>query len=151
MGKECDLIHQTFNNLPRFSFPFDNNRIPLNGIYILFENGEQAHGTDRIVRIGTHTGKNNLRSRLREHFINEVKDRSIFRKNIGRCLLKNDPFLSDWNLTPLIREVREKNPHLDFVKQEKIEKQITTILRNNFSFSIIPLEDREKRLELESK
>jgi hypothetical protein len=54
----------------------------------------------RIVRIGTHTGANQLCSRLKQHFLNEMKDRSIFRKNIGRCLLKqaNDPFLEFWEL-----------------------------------------------------
>ena len=53
---------------------------------------------DRIVRIGTHRGDNNLYNRLKEHFINENKDRSIFRKNIGRALLnKNqDSYLEIW-------------------------------------------------------
>jgi len=151
MSKNCNTIHQWFNNLPKLGFPFDEQEIPENGIYILFENGEDAHGTSRIVRVGTHTGQNNLRSRLKEHFINEVKDRSIFRKNIGRCLLKDDPFLSDWELTPLIREVRIKNPNIDFDKQEKIEKEVSKVIRDNFSFSIISIEDKERRLELESK
>ena len=84
------------------------------GALVLFEKSEKAHDVDRIVRIGTHTGQDNLKSRLKEHFINEVKDRSIFRKNIGRCLLRNDPFLQDWELTPLITEVRLKNPNIDF-------------------------------------
>jgi hypothetical protein len=54
--------------------PFDDSPIPLNGIYILFEDGEIAHGTNRIVRIGTHTGKDQLFSRLKQHFIQENKD-----------------------------------------------------------------------------
>jgi hypothetical protein len=147
----CEELHNLFNNMKRFSFPFNAEEIPLNGIYILFEKGETAHGAERIVRIGTHTGQNNLRSRLKEHFINEVKDRSIFRKNIGRCLLKGDCFLSDWELTPLIREVREKNPQIDFIKQEEIEKQVSQVIRNKFSFIVIPVEEKEERLQLESK
>jgi len=87
MSKECDKIHRLFNGMERFNFPFDETKIPLNGIYVLFEKGEKGHGMNRIVRIGTHTGKNQLRSRLMQHFINENKDRSIFRKNIGRALL----------------------------------------------------------------
>src|SRR5262245_29962296 len=75
----CDSLHEWANSLPAFRFPFDNNGIPLNGIYILFEKGEFAHGAKRIVRAGTHTGENQLRSRLRQHFLIENKDRSIFR------------------------------------------------------------------------
>lgn len=151
MSKNCNIIHKWFNEMKRFTFPFDKQEIPENGIYILFEKNEFAHSTDRIVRIGTHTGQNNLRSRLKEHFINEIKDRSIFRKNIGRCLLKNDPFLKDWDLTPLIREVRKNNPNIDFKKQEEIEKQVSQVIRDKFSFSIIPIDDKDKRLNFESK
>lgn len=147
----CDEIHKLFNNMKRFSFPFEESGIPVNGIYILFEKGEEAHGAERIVRIGTHTGQDNLRSRLKEHFINEVKDRSIFRKNIGRCLLKGDDFLNDWELTPLIREVRESNPQIDFARQQEIEKQVSQVIRDKFSFVVIPVEDKEERLQLESK
>ena len=81
-GKYCEEIHRLFNSLKRYRFPCVPEEIPLNGIYILFQKGEKAHGVDRIVRIGTHTGLNQLRSRLWQHFINENKDRSIFRKNI---------------------------------------------------------------------
>ncbi len=147
----CEKIHLLFNNLKRFKFPFNDEDLPKNGIYILFEKGEEAHDVDRIVRVGTHTGDNNLRSRLKEHFIKEVKDRSIFRKNIGRCLLKGDPFLKDWELTPLIREVREKHPNIDFKKQKQVEKEVSDYIQKNFNFVVIPIEDRDKRLELESK
>ena len=56
--------------MKKFTFPFDKQEIPENGIYILFEKGEFAHSTNRIVRIGTHTGDNQLRSRLFQHFLN---------------------------------------------------------------------------------
>ncbi|HLC58602.1 MAG TPA: hypothetical protein VJI68_01965 [Candidatus Nanoarchaeia archaeon] len=153
MSEECSTIHNWFNGMKRFYFPFNNNEIPLNGIYILFEKGENAHMGERIVRIGTHTGQNNLGLRLKEHFINENKDRSIFRKNIGRCLLnKNkDPFLKDWELTPLIREVRIKNPHINFNKQKEVEKNVTKYMRDNFSFVIFEVIKKEDRLKLESK
>lgn len=87
MSKNCHTLHQWFNGMKKFSFPFDKQEIPQNGIYILFEKGEFAHSANRIVRIGTHTGENQLRSRLIQHFLKENKDRSIFRKNIGRALL----------------------------------------------------------------
>src|SRR3972149_12175783 len=100
MSETCDKIHKLFNGMERFHFPFRENDIPKNGIYVLFERGEGAHDADRIVRIGTHTGSNQLKSRLFQHFVNENKDRSIFRKNIGRALLSKykDPFLQQWEL-----------------------------------------------------
>jgi len=149
----CEKIHTFSNKLKIYKFPFNESEIPKNGIYILFEKGETAHNTNRIVRIGTHIGKDNLRQRLKEHFINEVKDRSIFRKNIGRCILnKNkDPFLKQWELTPLIKEIKENHPEIDFKKQTQIEKEVTKYIRENFSFAILPIENKEKRLEIESK
>ena len=85
--------------MQRYKFPYAKTTIPKNGVYVLFEKNEKAHETDRIVRIGTHTRDNRLFKRLREHFIKENKDRSIFRKNIGRAILnkKNDDFLEQWN------------------------------------------------------
>ena len=154
MSEKCKQLHQWFNNLERFSFPFDKRKIPRNGIYILFEKGETAHGMDRIVRIGTHTGKNQLRSRLKQHFINEKKDRSIFRKNIGRALLNRvkDPFLAQWEIDLTSRDAREKYSALiDFEKQKEIEKNVSQYIQTNFSFVIIEVEAKEKRLELESK
>ena len=82
----CEALHAWVNSLPALRFPFGVSQIPLNGIYVLFENGEVGHGGHRIVRVGTHTGHNQLTSRLRQHFLIENKDRSIFRKNkIGRA------------------------------------------------------------------
>ena len=95
MSKECEAIHGLTKKLDRHCFPYNESAIPNNGIYVLFQKGEAGHGLDRIVRIGTHTGENQLRSRLKQHFLTENKDRSIFRKNIGRALLnkRSDPFL----------------------------------------------------------
>lgn len=151
MSEYCQALHQLLNSLPPLRFPFSETDIPSNGIYVFFEKGEFAHHTHRIVRIGTHTGDNNLNSRLKEHFVNEVKDRSIFRKNIGRCLLKNDPFLKEWELTPLIKEIQRKNPNIDYKKQRKVERQVSTIIRNNFTVSVFPVKNKKRRLILESK
>ena len=87
-----DELHKIFNSLERYSYPFEYklDSIPENGIYVKFENGEKNNSHDRIVRIGTDTGENNLKKRLIEHFITENKNRSIFRKNIGRALLNKD-------------------------------------------------------------
>jgi hypothetical protein len=112
MPSLCHELHVWASALPLFGFPFEANALPLNGLYLLFEKGEAAHGANRIVRVGTHTGNNQLRSRLKQHFLLENKDRSIFRKNIGRALLNKDrdPFLSDWELDLTAR--KEKEQHL---------------------------------------
>ena len=154
MSKECQKLHKLFNSMKRIGFPFDESEIPLNGIYVLFEKGEKGHGGDRIVRIGTHTGNNQLKSRLKQHFINENKDRSIFRKNIGRALLNNkkDPFLKQWELDLTTRKSKEKYSELvDFEKQKKIEKEVTRYIQNNFSFIVFEINEKEERLETESK
>jgi len=153
MSKECEELHKIFNNMKRLSFPFDNKDITKNGIYVLFEKGEKAHGEDRIVRIGTHTGNNQLLSRLNQHFINENKDRSIFRKNIGRAILnkRKDLFLKEWEFDLTTKEAKNKLLNLiDMKKQKKVEKEVTEYIQNNFSFIVFPLEDRKKRLEVES-
>lgn len=147
MSEICHTIHQWFNGMKKHSFPFSEQKIPKNGIYILFEKREFAHSTDRIVRIGTHTGKNKLPSRLKEHFVNENKDRSIFRKNIGRALLNkdNDPFIEQWNKKALPPD------SVDFIKQEEIEKRVTKYIQENISFVAFQIENKSKMLELESR
>ena len=154
MSEKCNELHQMFNNMEKLTFPFIDSDIPLNGIYILFEKGELAHGTHRIVRVGTHTGDNQLVSRLKQHFIKENKDRSIFRKNIGRCILnkENDPFLDKWELDLTTREAKEKYSNLiDFDKQKEIEKKVSKYIQENFSFIVFPVVDKAKRLRLESR
>jgi hypothetical protein len=154
MSNICNELHKLFNSITKHKFPFDKNDIPENGIYILYQKGEYGHGSDRIVRIGTHTGDNQLRSRLVQHFINENKDRSIFRKNIGRCFLNkaNDPYLKIWELDFTTREEKDKSGHLiDNEYQQMIEKQINEYIQDNFSFCVIEVNEKEERLELESK
>lgn len=94
MSEACCALHEIANRRARYRFPFDANAIPANGVYLLFENGQRAHGVDRIVRTGSHSGQDRLASRLGEHYLKENKDRSIFRKNLGRALLSraSDPF-----------------------------------------------------------
>jgi len=137
-----------------FSFPFDKQEIPENGIYILFEKGELAHSTKRIVRIGTHTGNNQLRFRLNQHFLKENKDRSIFRKNIGRALLnkENDSFIEKWEIDLTTRKAKEKYfGSIDFCKQRKIERKVTKYIQENFWFIVFQISDKNKRLDLEAK
>jgi len=154
INNNCRELHHWFNNLQRYNFPFDENAIPENGIYILFEKGEEAHGTERIVRVGTHRGQEQLSSRLYEHFLTQNKDRSIFRKNIGRALLNKtkNPFLKQWDIDLTAKKAKEKYAkNLDFKKQKKIEKKVSQYIQSNFSFVVFKVDRKDERLKLESK
>jgi hypothetical protein len=154
MSELCHSIHQLFAGMERFRFPFNEESIPRNGIYILFEKGERAHGVDRIVRVGTHTGRNQLRSRLKQHFVQENKDRSIFRKNIGRVLLARagDPFLEQWEWDLTSRANRERyGPLVDMEKLAQVERWVTETIQQNFSFVVFRVDEKEQRLRLESR
>ena len=89
-----------------------------------------------------------------EHFLNENKNRSIFRKNIGRVFLNqsNDDYLKIWNLDLTSKKNRKAFQHLvNEAFQKQLEQQISEYIRENFSFSIIEVQDEKKRLELEKE
>ena len=44
MPSLCHELHVWASALPLFGFPFEANALPLNGLYLLFEKGEAAHG-----------------------------------------------------------------------------------------------------------
>jgi hypothetical protein len=149
----CDALHLWANSLPVFRFPFDAGGIPLSGLYILFERGEFGHATNRIVRVGTHTGANQLRSRLCQHFLIENKDRSIFRKNIGRALLNrdNDPFLPVWELDRTSRKMRNQHNAINMKRQAEIEKSVSAYIRDHLGFVVVRVDEKVDRLRLEAK
>ena len=155
MSAMCESTHKMCWKLSRIGIPFDPRLIPLNGIYVLFEKGEDAHGGDRIVRIGTHTGLDNLPSRLQEHFLVENKDRSIFRKNIGRALLNrdSDPFLAQWEVDLTSSKSKATNGcKIDVRKKDETEKRVTKYIRDQFSFVVIlSARGKSDRLELEER
>lgn len=154
MISDCEKLHNSIRGLKRYSFPFEVDSIPANGVYLLFEKNELGHNGDRIVRIGTHTGNNNLIKRLNEHFLKENKNRSIFRKNIGRALLNkvNDDYLHTWNIDMTTKKMKDKyNSVIDKDFEENLEGQISSYIRENFTFSIIEVKDKEERLSLEKR
>src|ERR1017187_7209959 len=114
MLETFEWLHKVLAPLPVVAYPFDLKRLPRNGIYFLYEQGEACghHGHwPRIVGVGTHK-EGNCRRRISEHFLlNERRmnfavtrprphGRSIFRKNIGRPLLnrERDPYLEIWEV-----------------------------------------------------
>jgi hypothetical protein len=154
MSEICALSHLLFDELKPFAFPFEPSQIPRNGIYVLFEAGEYAHGVNRVVRVGTHTGNNQLRARLQQHFIRENKDRSIFRKNIGRTILnrENDPFIEQWEWDLTTRKAKNKYGHLvNWKKQREVETLVTQYIQGSFSFVVFEVLDSHERLRLESR
>lgn len=149
-------LHSLFNAQKRYRFPFAEFKrdIPQNGIYVVFESGEKFYEFDRIVRIGTHTGTNQLYSRLNQHFIKENKNRSIFRKNIGRCFLNKEgsEYLKYWELDTTSREEKARNLHyVDHALELQIEKRITKYIQEQLSFIAFEVHDKEERLYWEAK
>jgi len=149
-------LHELFNRQKRYFFPFNQviKSIPQNGIYIIFEQGEKYKGFDRIVRVGTHTGNNQLRSRLNQHFVNENKNRSIFRKNIGRSLLNKSEskYSIFWELDTTSRMDKAKNLKLlDLTFEKELEKKISNYIQTNLSFCAFTVETKEERLFWESR
>lgn len=154
MSKNCSRLHSLVRQAKPSAFPYDEGIIPANGIYVLFEAGEDAHGGQRTVRVGTHTGDNQLPSRLNQHFVKENKDRSIFRKNIGRALRKrpNDPFLKWWNLDLTTSDAKRRYASgIDSSRQRRIEAKVIKYIQENFTFMVFRVDDKATRLELESK
>jgi len=142
-------IHKLFNSLQIYKFPFDVNVLPQNGIYIMFETAEKFGNLDRIVRIGTHTGRNNFRNRLTEHYINENKNRSVFRKNIGRALLNkdSDPYIKTWEIDFTDSENKEVLGYLRNTEYERIlEERVSEYIHKNITFTVIEIENKQQRL-----
>jgi len=142
----CERLHNLCNSATKLYYPIDFKQIPENGIYIMFQENEQAHGDERIVRVGSHTGQNQLQSRIEGHYIKENKNRSILRKNIGRCFLKmrNDKYLAIWE------QKGSSNKQINYEKE--LEKEISEYIRSNFHICIIKTDyKKETRMELESK
>jgi hypothetical protein len=158
----CKRLHDLVQELPETRWPIDSDDLPRNGIYFFYEAGEiwgHGGGRPRIVRVGTHR-EGNFRSRMADHYIDErkmafnrnqpaPKDRSIFRKNIGRALLHRarDRYEATWNIDFTTRASREKDgSRRDLEKEREIESQVTHILQERFTFRWIELEGQERRM-----
>ena len=149
-GAICAELHDLMVTLERHPFP-PSARVPENGVYFVFERGERAHEKDRIVRVGSHTGRGNLATRLAEHATHN-KDRSIFRKNIGRALLNraHDSFLQSWNLDLTSRANRDRyGASVDFEKQGRVEAEVTAHIEGQMSAAVVGFADAAEALYFE--
>ncbi len=159
----CKRLHEELWLLKVVRWPFKLEDLPDDGVYFFYEEGELwGHGGDepRIVRIGTHK-EGNFKSRIMEHFVfdekkldfNEgqpaPKERSIFRKNIGRALLakEKDDYLKVWEIDYTTKENRKKFSNLRNIdKERELEKRISRILREKFSFKYIIVNGEKDRM-----
>lgn len=151
MTDACQYLHKTLSRLPRLKRE-DLASVPKNGIYVLFENGEEGHDGERIVRIGTHNGQDNLALRISEHLYTPNKDRSIFRKHVGRCLLARagDPFLAQWEIDLKTKASRALNEgQIDRARLQQVEADVTNYMVENFSFAVLSFDTKADRLDNE--
>lgn len=149
---KVDVLHMLFNSLPRLDWTMIDRILYQNGIYIMFEKGKNYNGMDRIVCVGTHRGQNRLRERLKDHFLKEDKNNSIFRKNIG-CVFLNvtsNPYLQIWEINMHNPEnARNYRDLIDERLEADLETKISQYLGNNITFVTFPIEEKAERLRLE--
>ncbi len=135
----CKDLHDRVRRAVRFAHPdyqvppanskeicSDFTKIPKNGVYIMFENGETAHPCDlneRIVRIGISEQPDRLPRRLKSHY----NGKSIFRKHIRTAIAERDGIAVD----------------------KVTKQQISDYICKNITFAVIEVNDYEKRKELE--
>jgi len=77
------------------------------------------------------------------------RERSIFRKNIGRALLnqRKDDYLKIWEIDFTSGQARREKAYLrDIDKEKKLESEVTRFLRSNFSFRYITLNGQAQRM-----
>ena len=128
-----DEIHKKSNALPRYTYLGNGKFLGVipegGGVYIIFERGEKYGDYDRITRVGK--AEKSLLSRLKQHFVKEDKDHSIFRKHVGRALLnKKGLTLENWN---------KKG-----VTDSGTENEVSEYLKENAAFCVIPLKDKNE-------
>lgn len=148
----CVELHKILNSSRRYDYT-NIDSIPFtNGIYVMFERGEKYNGIDRVVRVGTHIEDGGLIDRIREHYILENKNRSIFRKHLGLALLykDRDPYTNIWNADTSKNNIIEHyKAQIDEVKELNLEKRITRHINSSITFTCIPINSREERLRFE--
>lgn len=114
-----------------------------------FERGEHANlgskSVDRIVRIGTHMSDSRFRGRIRQHYGNKKslggnKNGSVFRKHLGGALL----LLTDAEDNQINAWLTQGGASFG-----EVERQVSQVLRDNFTFSCFRVDSKEERLNLE--
>ena len=157
-------IHKIFNEAKRYSYPL-RDEIPNNGLFVLFEKGEKFHDKDRIVYVGSNIKENRIPKMMDYIYQSGNRDNTSFRKNIGRSLLEKDykSYNKKFNVHPTNKiktlwnmDIKEFDDEFDENSKENkeiqnIEEMVSKYIQDNFSFSIIEVDDKLKRLQLKNK
>ena len=150
----CADLHGQLQRQPRYQLPPPFTEFPLNGVYFIFETGEQSHnGFDRIVRVGSHRGRNNLLPRLRQHIT--PHGRSSFRYDVGRSAIENpkavniEPIdIETWDNSDTIpRNSAETDARVQ--QLDRFETQLSAYIAKQFQFSVIGTREEAEALQLE--
>lgn len=153
-GSICHKIHKLLSKLQVYNadtigeIPFDD------GIYFVFERGEEYYETNRVVRVGTHIVEGRLKERLKDHFVRKSHQSSMFIRNIGRAFLNQnqDNYIELWNYSskvknPILKEEYKENANK--AKEKELENRIHEYLTENMTFTAIRVNDKQERLWLE--
>lgn len=146
---QVDEVYALLQNLPRFDHLTPKGELPDNGIYLFFEKGEtvswRQQQVPRVVRVGTHRKDGRFPTRIRQHYghVNSLrgnKNGSVFRKHVGGALLRKSD-LRDPRLKPWLGQKGGSFP--------EVEEEVSQILRENFTFSCVRVDEAADRLALE--
>lgn len=118
---DCGKLRDIIRRGQRFGYGSDFAKLPKNGVYIMFEKGETAHGGDRTVRIGINKKQDKLQDRIENHY-NGKKGKSVLRKHIMTALnTSSKEEITDHirsNITFAVIRVDDKS------QREKLEKEL---------------------------
>jgi hypothetical protein len=159
VNEKCERLHILFNSMKLHRF--EKSEIDSigfrSGVYIIFEDGEAAHGGKRIVRIGTNTGEHRTSAdRLGDHY--EDEGVSIFRKHIARCLLEKESdadnlkrIFHDSKYLKRVRNWKKTAGEEELKKFRELHEAISAHIQNYCSFVLLPVcrescEDWEKKI-----
>ncbi|GHV12161.1 hypothetical protein FACS189491_04640 [Spirochaetia bacterium] len=142
MSEQCAALHALCNKMTRHHFD-DWKTAPANGVYVFFEEGEDAHSANRIVRIGTHKAADGLHQRLAKHFSAGLDmSGSSFRQDICRALLHKQygpEGVEKW-----------ETGEFDYGRETAIIGEVTGYIRKKISFVVFEITGADTRLDMES-
>jgi len=147
----CAEIHKLCEVLPTFKEP---SEVPFsNGLYFFYEKSEVSEHapSGRIVRVGNHPlSQNGLKRRLKLHYSGN-KNSSVFRKFLGGAILRRTDPRHPCLLPALGQGHWEKQGTPTCEKCKLIELEVSKLLKNDFRFRCIEIDDKNLRNTLEKK
>lgn len=142
----CEAAHKELDRLNLCSGK-PQDKLPRNGIYFWYEEGEIRQGEgQRVTRVATHEKPNRLHDRIKEHFGNN-RVGSSFRRHLGGAIMRRSQ-----ELEPEIKEwyKRRKSPRFKDPKFCNYEDQVTYQVKLG-SYRVLKVDDPNERLQLEKK